>query len=296
MADMKKKISDRFPVDYGDFVLKSSDGMLFHFSRAILAYMSDFFRGMFELPSSDKTQGTAQEPLLVTETAVVLEGLLEQIDPKTLKPVFDNDTIIDILEAARKYQVSIVFDRFRQKISSERDLRNSSRQSGLLYSRPLVVLYIALQHEMPEVGRWALRELMRCSAKLIEEEDVEIAVKSFKYIQRVRRERIQYFQRYIDILAKVSIPHQATNTSRSPVPCTECATARAEFLIQLDRALEREPSLKTFFRLCDAKNATPCTMCGGKRPHFKSEFPTMFSTWFIEIEYLEHSKPAWPIP
>ncbi|KAG8753991.1 hypothetical protein FRC14_005490 [Serendipita sp. 396] len=293
---MKKKISDRFPVNYGDFVLKSSDGVLFHFSRAILAYMSDFFRGMFELPTPDRTQGTARKPLVVTETAVVLEGLLEQIDPKTLKPAFDNDTIIDVLEAARKYQVSIVLDRFQQKMNSERDLRNSSRQSGLLYSRPLVVLHIALQHEMPEVGRWALRELMRCSAKLIEEDDVEIAVKSFKYIQRLRRERIQYFQRYIDALSKVSPSRQATKTYRPPAPCTKCVTARSGFLIQLDRALEREPSLNTFSRLCDAKDTTPCTMCGGKIPHFKSEFPKIFSMWSIEIKSLEDSKPAWPIP
>ncbi|KAG8753111.1 hypothetical protein FRC14_006420 [Serendipita sp. 396] len=304
MESMKKQVSDRFPVDYGDFVLKSSDDLLFYFSRAILAYVSDFFRCMFELPSSDETQGTAQKPLIVTETADVLKGFLEQIDAKTLPPGFGHDSVVDILEAARKYQVPVIITRFEAEIHREHQLRNVASRSSdlLLLSHPLVVLYIALHHDIESVGKWAIQELARCSSRFIEEENVEIPAKASQYIQKLRRGRIQHFQKYIDILAKTRPPRQA-GSSQGPFmrfpedTCIDCATYRSEWLLQLDRSLEREPNWKTFARVYSAENPAPCVTCKGdkSRLRFGSGSVSRFSEWAIEVRRLEDSGPAWPI-
>ncbi|KAG8831969.1 hypothetical protein FRC17_002255 [Serendipita sp. 399] len=228
-SSSKKKTSERFPAGYGDFVLKSSDGVVFHFSRSILAYMSEFFCGMFELPETEKIQGTARNPLVLTETAAVPEVFLEHIDPKSLTSTIDPNTAIDFFEMARKYQVRTIFDRFQLTLRRERDQR-----TGLLFSRPLAVLYIALQHDMEMAGKWALQQLVQCSAALIENDEVEISAKTLQCIHRLRRRRVQKLQAYIDVIVE-------TNTKNN-IPFKPFARAPSSRAAQIgNRSMKSAP-------------------------------------------------------
>ncbi|KAG8753110.1 hypothetical protein FRC14_006419 [Serendipita sp. 396] len=299
MEHMENKISERFPSGYGDFALQSSDGVIFYFPRHILVSTSDFFRGMFELPTSDQAQGTMHEPLVVTETADALEDLLEQIDPKMLTPALDNDKIIDILEVARKYQIQIIFDRFEEEIQVQYQLRNAPGRSTqlLLFSRPLLVLYIALQHDIESVGKRAIQELARCSSDLIGNDEIEIPTKVFKHIQRLREERIQKYRTYIDILAK------ARNRSPSKrsvhihtTPCVTCAKFCSEFLFQLEKGVEEQPAWKTFNRICRAEILAKCETCRERRPRLLDSFVSQYIQWAMEALKMENSEVvAWPV-
>ncbi|KAG8833240.1 hypothetical protein FRC17_011071 [Serendipita sp. 399] len=271
---------------YGDFVLKSSDGVVFHFSRSILAYMSDFFRGMFELPATEKNQGTARNPLVLTEAAAVIEVFLQQIDPKNPTPTIDHDTVIGLLEMARKYQVQTIFDRFQIMMRRERD-----QYTGLLFSRPLAVLYIALQHDLEMVGKWALQELMQCSSRYIENDEVEIPAKTFQYIHRLRRERLRKLQAYIDVITK-------SNTSADPpsvTKCARCSTLRSELLLHLERSIEKKPNWSTFNGICILAPDKKCPQCRKVKPGLIDVPKSQYAQWAKEMRDLEKSLPSWPI-
>ncbi|KAG8812595.1 hypothetical protein FRC17_001949 [Serendipita sp. 399] len=285
-SSSKKKTSERFPAGYGDFVLKSSDGVVFHFSRSILAYMSDFFRGMFELPATEKNQGTARKPLVLTETAAAIEVFLQQIDPKNPTPTIDHDTVIELLEMARKYQVQTIFDRFQIMMRREHD-----QYTGLLFSRPLAVLYIAMQHDLEMVGKWALQELMQCSSRRIENDEVEIPAKTFQYIHRLRRERLRKLQAYIDVITK-------SNTTVDPpsvTTCARCSTLRSELLLHLERSIEKNPNWSTFNGICILAPDKKCPQCRKVKPGLIDVPKSQYAQWAKEMRDLEESLPPWPI-
>ncbi|KAG8848317.1 hypothetical protein FRB91_010936 [Serendipita sp. 411] len=252
---------------------------------------------MFELPTLDKAQGT-MHPLIVTETADALEDLLEQIDPKTLTPALDNNKIIDILEVARKYQVQIIFDRFEEEMQVQYQLHNVPGRSTqlLLFSRPLLVLYTALQHDIESVGKRAIQELARCSSDLIGNDEIETPTKVFKHIQRLREERIQKYRTYIDILAK------ARNRSPSKLsvhihttPCVTCAKYRSKFLFQLEKGVEEQPAWKTFNRICRAEISAKCETCRERRPRLLDSVVSQYIQWAMEASRMENSEVAWPV-
>ncbi|PVF93743.1 hypothetical protein CPB86DRAFT_818538 [Serendipita vermifera] len=88
--------SKEFPEGYGDFVFKSSDGVVFHFPRFLLSHVSPVFKDMYAV--SDGAQ--AQEMMIFTEDYATLEYLLRHIDPAKGTPELDWNLLGGTLKAA----------------------------------------------------------------------------------------------------------------------------------------------------------------------------------------------------
>lgn len=110
--DAKKIISEDFPLGYGDFIMQSSDGVIFHFPKAILSYMSPVFEDMFKLATSE--QGTS---LIISENSQAWGLFLNHIDPKRQIPAFNFETISSISECAEKYRVSTIMKWFDNEVA-----------------------------------------------------------------------------------------------------------------------------------------------------------------------------------
>ncbi|KIM31520.1 hypothetical protein M408DRAFT_327706, partial [Serendipita vermifera MAFF 305830] len=158
--------STMFPPDYGDFALQCSDGVVCHFPRYLLGYMSGFFRDMFELPRGDDAGPQTVAPLQLTEPSKTIELLLEHMDPKSQRPEIDPDTIVKLLEAAQKYQVPTVFQWY-EKQSRVKNIVDYAKLSPeyatgkppFLVTHPLSALYCAMRFDLPLSGQLALKEI-----------------------------------------------------------------------------------------------------------------------------------------
>jgi hypothetical protein len=103
MEETVTRDSTIFPPGYGDFALESSDGLICHFPRHLLAYMSETFRDMSSLPAGQGQVGHSNEsqtPLKVAEPGQILELFLQNIDLKQPTPPIDQSTIVPLLEMA----------------------------------------------------------------------------------------------------------------------------------------------------------------------------------------------------
>jgi hypothetical protein len=123
--------SKQFPRTYGDFPIKSSDGVIAYFLRSLLQYMSPVFDDMISISSTSNANNRVQEqsPLKVPETSVVLERFLSHLDPRTSRLSIDESTIEDLLELGRKYQVQSILDWFEEEVLSLRTKVFSSSEA-----------------------------------------------------------------------------------------------------------------------------------------------------------------------
>ncbi|PVG00428.1 hypothetical protein CPB86DRAFT_225605 [Serendipita vermifera] len=213
---MSLQESKRFPKSYGDFALQSSDGVICYFPKHVLTYMSPAFHEILNISvdSKDMVQVPPDgSPLEVTETSVVLENLLAHIDPKTLDPCAPMDvaTIAETLAAAHKYQVDIILQRFEKEILSLRTevVRKGTQStpvqkySRLLYSNPLLILYLGDIYGLPKVAQQACKMLAGCPSSLIKLDTVScnLSAHSYHYVNQLREERIRRYRGYIEHLA-----------------------------------------------------------------------------------------------
>lgn len=140
MEQATPKDSTNFPPGYGDFALQSSDGVICHFPRYLLAYISGFFKDLFDLPNSD----SGPTPLLLTEPSQMVELLLSHMDTKIRVQSINPNTIVDLLEAARKYQVPTIGEWFEAEIKHKRvPLAGDVSVTNLLLDNPLLTLHCA---------------------------------------------------------------------------------------------------------------------------------------------------------
>lgn len=149
--------SELFPEGYGDFVLKSSDGVIFHFPRYLLSHVSPVFKDMLEICNHT----TGDEALSLTEDSVMLETLLLFIDPvKEARPL-NWVTVEGFISVADKYQVGGIPKWFEREVGMER-----------LYDRgmtsPMLCLGLAIRYRLPEVEKHALQHLVKCHVDQIE--------------------------------------------------------------------------------------------------------------------------------
>ncbi|CAG8619731.1 11471_t:CDS:2 [Acaulospora colombiana] len=145
-----QKYSHMFPEGYGDFALKSADGVIFHFPRYLLAHASSIFKDMFEIGDQTPSEGA----LPLTEDSNMLEALLLFIDPaKEARP--PTWWAVDkFINTAEKYQVKGVIKWFEQEVEKERS------QHGELTS-PMVCLALATQYGLKKVTQYALQDLVK---------------------------------------------------------------------------------------------------------------------------------------
>jgi hypothetical protein len=151
-----EKYSTSFPPGCGDFALKSSNGVIFHFSRFLLSHVSPVFKEMYEMG-----MGTTKDVVLsLTEDSTTLETLLSFIDPTKKNPPLEWKSVENFLIAADKYQIVGATDWFDREVREEL-LQRRKREYGL--QDPMTCLRLATYFSLPELSRFALRDLIKYS-------------------------------------------------------------------------------------------------------------------------------------
>ncbi|KAF7369599.1 BTB domain-containing protein [Mycena venus] len=147
-----------------DFILRSRDGVDFHVRKAILAAVSDFFDGLFTLPTSNPNDygdisRDGKAVLVLPESAKVLYALLWMAYPRrswAKNPLeeTDMDGIVRVLTAANKYQFLVV----------ERLVVKMLDAPALLDAHPYRVFAIAKLRALPALARAAALRTLRSPA------------------------------------------------------------------------------------------------------------------------------------
>ncbi|KAG8794189.1 hypothetical protein FRC17_008327, partial [Serendipita sp. 399] len=177
--------SQEFPPGYGDFQLISSDLVVFHYNRWLLAYVSPVFRDMFAVAGSEAS-GTQE--LKLTEDAATLTLLLQFIDPKKPSPKANFDNITQMLEAGRKYQLENTAEWARNWIAENPSARKDEMNSFSV-SRAAQLLDVGTIYDIPDLSRHALRVLIKAP---IMELAASTAPRSslYAHLTKLRSERI----------------------------------------------------------------------------------------------------------
>ncbi|KAF8154370.1 hypothetical protein K438DRAFT_1622334, partial [Mycena galopus ATCC 62051] len=140
-----------------DFILRSGDGVDFHVRKAILTAVSDFFDGLFTLPTGSNHNDPGdlsrdgKAVLALPESAKVLYALLWMAYPRqswAKNPLeeTDMDGIAGVLAAANKYQFLVV----------ERLVIKMLDAPALLDAHPYRVFAIAELRALPALARMAV--------------------------------------------------------------------------------------------------------------------------------------------
>jgi hypothetical protein len=318
--------STKFPPGYGDFALQCSDGIVCHFPRYLLGYMSGFFRDMFSLPEGVKGQSpTPSEPLKVTETGEIIDLLLQHIDPRTKNPDIDPNTVVSLLEAARKYQVVVVTEWFEEEIKLRRVIifvEDALAQSPfaqmepLLVTNPLLVLYCAFRFDLPRPGQLALREITQCNEALLQSTDHDLPLHVYLHGMDLRNKRVELFKAFITELAALETDSRGARTSwsgssrgrgahtpLSPVKraggrdnerktCVGCTATRASWILRTERAVREEPNWRALVAAYD-RNVGKCSHC--ETSSWADYHRGLLQTWESRTAKTQRELPAWPL-
>jgi hypothetical protein len=295
MEETATRDSTVFPPGYGDFALESSDRLICHFPRHLLAYMSETFRDMFSLPAREGQEGHSNElqtPLKVSEPGQILELFLQNIDPKQPTPSIDQSTIVLLLEAAQKYQASTITKWFEEEATLKQENTNPSQRSTLesfAATHPVLTLYCAVHFNLPTTGRFALQEFARCHISRTLPTKTCFDIPSYLEGVKLRENRREHFDKLIRVLAK---PAAASNGEhRRAQACVTCAEHLGTWIMEMERAVRDEPNWRAFL---DAYERCPdqCHYCKSNKwsNYSRSDLPR----WKGQAKAVESMLPAWP--
>jgi hypothetical protein len=263
--------SETFHEGYGDFAIKSSDGVIFHMPSFLLSYMSPVFKDMFALGpprgNHDQTQ-PQQEPVCLTEDSKTLDLLFRHIDPKQTPQPLDEHTIPNLLEAANKYQVSFVMTWFDKEARASKQIRQDAQISpvdALISSNPTLVLSLASRYGLSSLAREAL--LIRLGGLPIEDEELILGLELYNLTRRLRRERLKLFMETIRKIADHRPEREetqylsgsfkrSTNQIKEPGPlkCSQCDYQRSSWIMSLVEAVQKGPTWESFSAVAKTPN------------------------------------------
>ena len=288
--------SSKFPPSYGDFALLCSDGVICYFPRYLLGYMSGFFKDMFDLPNNNVQLAS---PLSLTEPSGTIELLLQHIDLKTPPPDIDAGTIVDLLEAAQKYQVPTIYTWFENEIEHRRVLvQNDLQKENLVLSNPSLVFYCALRFKRLKAGQLALKQLIQCESLLdLLYSQKDITVHELVHCMRLQNDRLEEFMKFTNELGRM----QMDSTSRHAVwshhfenhrtICAPCVANLSHWITSLQQAVKRSPCWASFAKAYEKGDGT-CVYC--KTSSWPDYFRYLLPGWQAKIEGLEKELPEWP--
>ncbi|PCH36291.1 hypothetical protein WOLCODRAFT_108504 [Wolfiporia cocos MD-104 SS10] len=127
----------------GDVIIRTCDNVEFRVYRNILSLASPFFESMFSLPQP-ATSGEITQVVPVTETSTTIEALLRICYPID-DPVISSESPTharDVLEAASKYDIRIVFPFIERNMLS-----------SLSWGQSLLVYTIACKYGLEDLAR-----------------------------------------------------------------------------------------------------------------------------------------------
>jgi hypothetical protein len=174
--------SPEFPDGYGDAVIRSSDGVIFHFPRFLLSHVSPVFRDMYQLGDSARNE----DILTLTESHSTLEHLLQHIDPLKDTPPLIWNRVGDLLEAAEKYQIVSVFRWFEKEVAIGMRAKPTPQLPN-----PIFCLALASRYELRTTAKLAVRQLIKypiSEIKLV----YLINERLFEHLLRLRTARSQW--------------------------------------------------------------------------------------------------------
>jgi hypothetical protein len=262
--------SETFHKGFGDFALKSSDGVVFYISQFLLAYTSPVFKDMFALgPNSNTLTGgsTAQEatstldPLQLTEDAETLDLLFRHIDPTLSNPPLDKNSIGKLLEATRKYQILGVAAWFEAEATKKIKHPNENLYGdSFLAQNPMLALSLAAEHNLTDLCREAIRQ--RVGLGPIKQDEEDIPPELLRRIIILKEERMgKYMNVIVHIMDSVMLTEteqagsRRTEAERSiPLFCESCGYSFGRWIFDFMTTLQSHLNWETFERVCESED------------------------------------------
>jgi hypothetical protein len=272
----KLTVSSKFPEGYGDFAIKSGDGVICYFPQQLLSLTSTVFNDMSTISEASQGESSVAAPrqVDVVENIAIVESFLTIIDPRLPTPPIDRDTIHDLLQMAHKYQSNSILQWFEQEALVERiNHATQSKSESLLAAYPKLLLSLAIRFDLMDTAKIALKELAGCDYNVLIAKPDSISLALFIEICKIRDERIRKYQKAIDMLAR----RRGRYTGHPEEPwefddqgaevCIVCAANRAEWISNMERAVQRSPKWATFIQAYNLEDT--CLRCDFSWPeHF----------------------------
>ncbi|KAG8809325.1 hypothetical protein FRC17_003497 [Serendipita sp. 399] len=276
MSNVEMRNSEEFPPGYGDFRLISSDNVVFHFPPWFLSHMSPVFKDMLALATED-SQRTNE--LQMTEDAETLDRFLRFCDPLKKVLPLNLDKLQPLLEAARKYQVTKIFEWMEERILA--DVERVMTPAPARIQDPMTVLALATRFDLENLARLALRELVKAPAKefqtsMVFESDM------FMHLFHLRQQRIKA------MVDRVLAFHDAVKPAYTYCGQYQVHHELDYSIKRLVVALTEEPSWATLKRN-GALWSTNCPACTNLLPAAQ-----IFQGWKAEILEEEAKVPELP--
>jgi hypothetical protein len=260
-------VSSQFSEGYGDFAIRSRDGVTCYFPGIILSHASPVFRDMFGMVQGSVHEGTKDRLVDVTEPLPILELFLKHLDPTIITPPIDPDTIRDLLIMADKYQTGTILPWFEQEAVTQRVNRATSQsQDSLLDTHPLLVLSLAMQFQLKQITDAALKVAVGCNEKLLYVGSPTLSLSIFFQISQLRDQRIGIYLTIVGILA--------SHKFSPPKGCVGCSPHRAQWVLDISNAVRLQPQWMEFMKAFDA--CPPCTSC---RLSWNEPFRSLLEDW-----------------
>lgn len=284
--------STKYPPGYGDFALHCSDNVICYFPRHLLEYMSPVFKDMFSLAAAatdgDSTTKSSQPPLKISERAVTIEALLEYIDPKGKRILsFHPDTMLELLEAARKYQISTVTDWFVEQAG----IRQIEASSGkyvdpFTTTYPDLALKCALRFDFPRIGQLAIRTLAGGPSSTIVLESTDLPSRVYKHLCQLRDVRVERYRGYISEISR----GLKRSFYGSKSFCSNCLGNLGTWIINMERTIADSPRWDSFMEAYETTDV--CKGCGNQT--WPDRFRGYLLQWEDEATEAEAKLPEWP--
>ncbi|TFY79738.1 hypothetical protein EWM64_g4268 [Hericium alpestre] len=240
-----------------DVIVRSGgeDPVDFLAHKCILSAASPFFMTMFSLPQAQQTPSLSPLPVIeMSEEAFILEPLLQFIYPIPDPPVSSLDTLVSLLCAATKYDMSGVISRLRELLVSPNFLRES----------PVRVFAIASRFELEEEAKRASQHTLHINVLDCPLSDDLKHVTAFSYY------------RLLDLHRRRAEAAQKLLVMGDGVKCMQCngqgytSFAAPKWWVEFkERAREElrvRPTTKVIFSLgflAEVANASGCQRCAG---------------------------------
>ncbi|KAJ8473276.1 hypothetical protein ONZ51_g7970 [Trametes cubensis] len=189
----------------GDLTLRTSDGVVFHVYKCIVANASPVFSDMFCLPCSPDQSDNPS--ISVPEAGITWERLLRICHLLPADSTLSLDEIRTILDAGKKYQMGPVIARMRLILL----------QSSYVDKQALPTYAIACAYGLEDVALVAARGCLRLPANLGSAQELEL-------ISALQYTRLLDFKRLCGIAAAEVVDGKAWLMAHGDMlgPCSTC--------------------------------------------------------------------------
>lgn len=304
MNKTSPKISAKFPEGYGDFAIRSSDGVVCYFPKYTLIHASSVFRDMLEL-------GSTSSPKLVVdveEPATVLEDFLIHLSSGPIHPI-DHSTIEQLLRMSDKYQVDSIMEWFeKEAVCQRRNQITSTIDEAFLIRFPLLTLSLAIRYNLISTIKGAFREVAYSDVDVLLQCPDSLGISVFQELCQKRSQQIERYMTWIEFMADhgplqnrrmTGVIHSSPRVNdRSPLvnrdgsdlmTCVHCTGLKAKWLIQMGRAVQKCPKWTSFINVFEEPRS-----CGKCHQKWDQYFRPYIRDWEKEALREEKKLPNWP--